>query len=163
MIGKQRIAELVEELVQDGDSLMLDASSTAVYIAKTLKEKERKNLTIITNSIEIIIELFDAPEWRVLSTGGVSREGTFALVGPQTDKMLRAYHVDKTIISCKGSIFIPGSRILMNCMQITRRRCWNLQRKNPCSGQQQILIEQHLQRLALWRKLQLSLRMKNRR
>ena len=73
VIGKQRIAEQVEKLVHDGDSLMLDASSTAVYIAKMLKEKERKNLTVITNSIEIIIELFDAPEWNVLSTGGVSR------------------------------------------------------------------------------------------
>ena len=102
VIGKQRIAELVEKLVKDGVSIMLDASTTAVYIAKLLKEKERKNLTVITNSIEIIIELFDVPEWSVLSTGGVSREGSFALVGPQTDKMLRSYHVDKTIISCKG-------------------------------------------------------------
>lgn len=100
VVGKQRIAELVSKLVKDGDSLMLDASSTAVFIAKALKEK--KNLTLITNSIEILIELFDVPEWSVLSTGGVSREGSFALVGPQTDKMLRSYHVDKSIVSCKG-------------------------------------------------------------
>ena len=50
---------------------MLDASTTAVYIAKNLQEKGRKNLTIITNSIEIIIELFDVQDWTVLSTGGV--------------------------------------------------------------------------------------------
>ena len=47
VIGKQRIAELVAKIVQDGDSIMLDASSTAVYIAKGLKDK--KNLTLITN------------------------------------------------------------------------------------------------------------------
>ena len=29
-------------------------------------------------------------------------EGSLALAGPQTDRMLRAYHVDKAIISCKG-------------------------------------------------------------
>ena len=57
---------------------------------------------MITNSFEIIIELFDAQDWTVLSTGGVSREGSFALVGPQTDRMLKTYHVDKAIISCKG-------------------------------------------------------------
>lgn len=100
VIGKQRAAELVAQMVHDGDSIMLDASSTAVYIAKALRGK--KNLTIITNSVEIIIELFDVPDWSVMSTGGVSREGSFALVGPQTDKMLCSYHVDKTFVSCKG-------------------------------------------------------------
>jgi DeoR/GlpR family transcriptional regulator of sugar metabolism len=99
--GKQRIANILTELVNDGDSLMLDSSSTAVFIAKALKETKR-NLTIITNSIEIIIELFDAQEWRVLSTGGLAQEGSVALVGPQTDQMLSGYHVNKTIISCKG-------------------------------------------------------------
>ena len=100
VIGKQKIAEQIAAMVKDGESLMLDASSTAVYIAKALKEK--KNLTVITNSIEIIVELMDMPEWKVLSTGGLSREGSFALVGPQTDKMLKSYHVDKAVISCKG-------------------------------------------------------------
>ena len=102
ILGKQHIAELVAGLVNDGDSIMLDASTTAVYIAKALQEKGKKNLTIITNSIEIIIELFDVQDWTILSTGGVSREGSFALVGPQTDRMLSNYHVDKAIISCKG-------------------------------------------------------------
>ncbi len=100
VIGKQKIAEQIAAMVKDGESLMLDASSTAVYIAKALKEK--KNLTVITNSIEITVELMDMPEWKVLSTGGLSREGSFALVGPQTDKMLKSYHVDKAVISCKG-------------------------------------------------------------
>ncbi|HJC92138.1 MAG TPA: DeoR/GlpR family DNA-binding transcription regulator [Candidatus Mediterraneibacter excrementigallinarum] len=108
IVGKQHIAAQVAERVRDGDSIMLDASSTAVYIAKALQEKGRKNLTIITNSIEIIIELFDAQDWTILSTGGVSREGSFALVGPQTDKMLRNYHVDKAVISCKGIDITAG-------------------------------------------------------
>lgn len=98
IVGKQHIADLVSKIVKDGDSIMLDASSTAVYIAKALQEKGKKNLTVITNSIEIIIELFDAQDWTILSTGGASREGSFALVGPQTDKMIRSYHVDKAII-----------------------------------------------------------------
>lgn len=101
VIGKQKIADIIKETVKDGESLMLDSSSTAVFIAKALKE-EKRNLTIITNSIEIIIELFDAQNWRVLSTGGLAIEGSFALVGPQTDQMLCSFHVDKAIVSCKG-------------------------------------------------------------
>ena len=102
IVGKQHIAELVSEQIKDGDSIMLDASSTAVYVAKTLLEQGKKNLTVLTNSVEIIIELFGAQDWKVLSTGGESREGSFALVGYQTDRMLRSYHVDKAVISCKG-------------------------------------------------------------
>lgn len=98
--NKQKIAELVLRLVQDGDHIMLDASSTAVYIAKHLKNK--KNLTIITNSIEILIELSDVIGWKVLSTGGVMKEGSLSLVGCQAEKMIRSFHVDKAIISCKG-------------------------------------------------------------
>ena len=108
VIGKQRIAGLFNKMVKDGDSIMLDASSTAVYVVKALKDK--KNLTVITNSVEIIIELLDVPDWKILSTGGVSREGSFALVGPQTDRMLRSYHVDKAVISCKRT---------------TKEPCWN--------------------------------------
>ncbi len=100
VIGKQKMAELVASHVKDGENIILDASSTAVYIAKALKEK--KNLTIITNSVEIVMELLDVPQVTVISTGGVSREGSFALVGPQTDRMLRSYHVDKALVSCKG-------------------------------------------------------------
>ena len=106
VIGKQKIAELLEQMIYDGDKIMLDASSTAVFIAKALKEK--KNLTMISNSIEIVLEVFGNSNWNVLSTGGAAKEGSFALVGPQTDKMLRSYHVDKAIISCKGIDFSYG-------------------------------------------------------
>lgn len=106
VVGKQKIAELISGMVRDGERIILDASSTAVFIAKGLKAK--KDMTVITNSIEIIIELFDTSDWRVMSTGGVAKEGTFALVGPQTDAMLRAYHVDKAIVSCKGLDLMMG-------------------------------------------------------
>lgn len=106
VVEKQVIAELIEKVVHDGDSIMLDASSTAVFAAKSLKTKQ--HLTVITNSVEILIELFDKTSWSVLSTGGLSREGSFALVGPQTDKMLTSYHVDKAIISCKGIDLFAG-------------------------------------------------------
>lgn len=106
VLGKQKIAELISNLVHDGERLMLDASSTAVVIAKKLKEKN--NLTVITNSVEIIVELFEKQDWYVLSTGGVAKEKSFALVGPQTDRMLKNYHVDKAIISSKGIDVLEG-------------------------------------------------------
>lgn len=98
--GKEYIAEVISNMIEDGDHIMLDASSTAVYIAKHLKAK--KNLTLITNSIEILLELSDVTGWKILSTGGAMREGSLSMVGYQAEKMISTYHVDKTIISSKG-------------------------------------------------------------
>lgn len=98
---KQTIAHLIADLVQNGEAVMLDASSTSVYTAKALREK-REELTVITNSVEIVAELVNAPEWTVISTGGVSKENSFALHGPVTERVIQSYHVDKAVISCKG-------------------------------------------------------------
>ena len=98
--GKKHIADLVEDLVEDGDRIMLDASSTAMFIVKKLKSK--KNLTIITNSVEIIIELADKADFTVLSTGGTLKEGALSFIGYHAEQMIRSFHVDKAFISCKG-------------------------------------------------------------
>ncbi|NLJ89945.1 MAG: DeoR/GlpR transcriptional regulator [Clostridiales bacterium] len=98
--GKQIIGKTISSFINDGDHIMLDGSSTALYIAKNLKDK--KNLTIITNSIEILLELSDVTGWNVLSTGGILKEGALALVGYQAERMIQSYNVDKAIISCKG-------------------------------------------------------------
>lgn len=100
VLGKQKVAELISDKISDGECIILDASSTAVTIAKAIKEK--KDITVITNSVEIVIELLEVPGFRVISTGGVARGGSCALVGPQTDRAIQSYHVDKTIISSKG-------------------------------------------------------------
>lgn len=100
VVNKKYIADIACSLIKDGDHIMLDNSSTAVYISENLKHK--KNLTIITNSIEILLELSDVAGWKVLSTGGILKEGALALVGYQAEKMISTYHVDKAIVSCKG-------------------------------------------------------------
>ncbi len=98
--AKSAIAALVSQLVQDGDHLMLDDSSTSLYIAKQLKEK--KDLTIVTYSVEIVMELAGVEGWTILSTGGTLRPGSLAFTGHQVADTLSKYHVDKAILSCKG-------------------------------------------------------------
>ncbi len=98
--GKQKMAELIADMVEDGEHIMLDASTSAVYIAKALKQK--KNLTVVTNSIEIMIELSDVVGWNVICTGGNLKSGYLALVGPRADEGYRNCHVEKAFISCKS-------------------------------------------------------------
>lgn len=98
--GKQKIAELIADLIQDGDHIMLDASTTAVFVAKAIKNKER--LTVITNSIEIIIELSDVPDWTIVSSGGTVKPGYLAMIGAHAIERISSFNVEKSIISCKG-------------------------------------------------------------
>ena len=79
---------------------MIDDSSTALYAAKKLREK--KNLTIITNSVELVVELATVEGWTILLTGGRLKAESLALVGGQCEKYLGSYHVDKVLFSCKG-------------------------------------------------------------
>ena len=98
--GKQKIAEMISGLINDGEHIALDGSTTAVFIAKAIKEKE--NLTVVTNSVEILVELSDVAGWNVISTGGAIKEGYLALVGPRVLEVLASYNVDKAVLSCKG-------------------------------------------------------------
>ena len=97
---KQYIASLIAEMIHDGDYIMLDSSTTALYVIKNILD--RKKITLITNSIKILIELCNKPDWTVISTGGVLKEGGLSLVGYQAEKMVGDYHVDLAVCSCKG-------------------------------------------------------------
>lgn len=98
--GKQKIAEIVADQIHNGEHIILDASSTAVFIAKAIKDKE--NLTVITNSIEIMIELSDVSDWNIICSGGTLKEGYLALVGPKTAEGFNSFNAEKAIFSCKG-------------------------------------------------------------
>ena len=97
---KRCIAEKIAAFVHDGDCLMLDASSTAIYVVERIRS--RKNITLITNSVEILLELADKDDWRVLSTGGSLKKDSLSLVGAAAQRMIRDFHVNVAVCSCKG-------------------------------------------------------------
>ena len=96
----RQIAAQISEMIHDGDYVMLDSSTTALNVIKNILD--RKKITLITNSIEILIELCNKPDWMVVSTGGVLKEGGLSLVGYQAERMVSGFHVDIAICSCKG-------------------------------------------------------------
>ena len=97
---KKSIGEKLLDYIEDWDTIMLDSSTTALQIAKKIKNK--KKVTIITNSLKILTELADANDIRLMSTGGHVREKTLSLIGNYAEETIARFNVDKAIICCKG-------------------------------------------------------------
>jgi DeoR/GlpR family transcriptional regulator of sugar metabolism len=105
--AKEKIAHAVAGLVSDGDYLMLDESTTSMYIARAIKTKH--NITLITNSVETMLELAgDVPDWNINCTGGMLKPYALAFTGHRAESMVSAYHVNTTIISCEGIDLAAG-------------------------------------------------------
>ncbi len=102
VLGKRAIGELIADVIQEGDHILLDPSTTALFVVKMLRSAGKKHITVITNSVEILMECAEYDDWEVISTGGAMQAEKFALVGPKTIEGIESFHVDKAIISCRG-------------------------------------------------------------
>ncbi|QTN00518.1 DeoR family transcriptional regulator [Sediminibacillus dalangtanensis] len=96
---KKEIANEAAKYVIEGDKIMLDASTTAWYLAKALPDIP---VTVLTNSIKVAMELSSRKEVTVISTGGTLLSKSLSYVGPLAESSLDTYHVNKAFISCKG-------------------------------------------------------------
>lgn len=98
-VEKRAIALEAIKSIEAGDQIVLDASTTAWYMAKELPDMP---LTVLTNSIKVAIELSKKEQIRVISTGGSLLAQSLSFVGPLAERSLGMYHVNKAFISCKG-------------------------------------------------------------
>jgi DeoR/GlpR family transcriptional regulator of sugar metabolism len=80
---KQAIARAAAELVEDGDVIAIDSSTTAFYL--TYELLDRRNLLVVTNSLRVTTLLAEQSSARVLVLGGVLRRSAGSLVGPLGD------------------------------------------------------------------------------
>jgi len=76
---KGRIGAAAAELIRDGDSIALDASTTALQIARRVRE--RRELTVVTSSLMVALELIESPGITVVMPGGMLHRDTVSLVG----------------------------------------------------------------------------------
>ena len=96
---KDIIAQKAMGFIKDGNTIMMDSSTTGLALLNRLKI--RKDITIITNSIRLAYD-FTNSQFKIISTGGTLRAKSFALTGDVTCNTLQRYYVDIAILSCKG-------------------------------------------------------------
>lgn len=97
---KRQIARYAAQLIEDSDSIILDASTTAYQIAEFVSERE--NLTVFTNGIDVAMRLAENPSNKVILIGGLLRLGSRSLAAQFATQMLANVRVNKAFLSCTG-------------------------------------------------------------
>lgn len=97
---KEKIAEFAVNYVEDGDIIALDTGTTMLSFAKKLINK--KNLTIITNDINIASYFDDKDDVTVIMLGGILRKRHSCTLGAMTLAGLDGLKVDKCFLATNG-------------------------------------------------------------
>jgi len=97
---KQHIGQAAAQLVHDGETIFLGSGTTTLEVARSLEGK--KNLTIITNAVNIINQLADNTEITLIITGGVLRHSEYSMIGHIVEQTLKDLRADKAIVSMRG-------------------------------------------------------------
>lgn len=98
--GKDAIGKKAAKMINDGETIFLDASTSSLYVAKHIKDK--KGLTVITNAERIILELARCDDIVLISTGGILRHKSLSYVGRAAENTVSNYYANKLFFSCKG-------------------------------------------------------------
>jgi DeoR/GlpR family transcriptional regulator of sugar metabolism len=93
---KEAIARAAAALIQDGDSIFIGSGSTTAYVTPYLAGF--KNLTVVTNALNISTALATAPNITVVVLGGLMRHAELSLIGHIAEQSLREVIIDKVII-----------------------------------------------------------------
>ncbi len=99
--GKQSIGKYAAELIRDGETIFLDASTSAWHLARYIEGK--RGLTVITNAEKIVNELSSCDHIHVVCVGGELTPRNMSYIGRVAEKTIREnYYANKCFFSCKG-------------------------------------------------------------
>ena len=103
---KTRIGQAAAQLVHHGDTIILDASTTAQAVSPFLKQ--HSELTVITNGLKLAMGLLDAPQIQVLLPGGSLRRESISLVGQPPGEVLDSLNVQIGFFGARGLTLDEG-------------------------------------------------------
>lgn len=105
--GKQRIGERAAKLIKNGETIFLDASTSSLYVAKYIKDKQ--GLTVITNAERVVSELAGCANIKVICIGGTLTPKNMSYCGRIAEETIRSrYYANKLFFSCRGATILRG-------------------------------------------------------
>ncbi len=103
--GKQRIGKYAADLIKDGETIFLDASTSAWHLARYIKGK--RGITVITNAEKIVNELSMCDHIHVVCVGGELTPRNMSYIGRVAEKTIKEnYYANKCFFSCLSLIHI---------------------------------------------------------
>lgn len=99
---KTSIAQAAASLVEPGDTIALSPGTTTTYLARNLRQLQLANLTVVTNAVNIAMELASLPGINLTVIGGIFLPDFFALVGPSAEQSLGQIYISKAFIGVTG-------------------------------------------------------------
>jgi DeoR/GlpR family transcriptional regulator of sugar metabolism len=104
--AKEAIGLAAADLVNDGDTVVIDVGTTALALARALHGKD--GLTVVTPSLPAAVELGADPGIRVVVTGGQVRSGELSLTGGAAEDSFAEMNCDLAFIGIAGICASPG-------------------------------------------------------
>ncbi|BCL82842.1 GntR family transcriptional regulator [Ktedonobacteria bacterium brp13] len=99
---KTRIAMAALRFIQPGDTLALSPGTTTTHLARCIRRVQIPDLTVVTNAVNIAMELASVSGLSLTLTGGLFLPDFFALVGPLAEQGLSQMYVSKAFIGVTG-------------------------------------------------------------
>ncbi|EJE8525996.1 TPA: DeoR/GlpR transcriptional regulator [Vibrio parahaemolyticus] len=97
---KSLIGQAAAKLIESGDTVILDSGTTTREIATSLKSLE--DVVVMTNGLDVAMELASAPGVEVLMSGGVLRKNALSFSGSQAEYSLKNCRFDKVFLGVDG-------------------------------------------------------------
>jgi DeoR family transcriptional regulator of aga operon len=98
-ITKQSLALAAAEMVAPNSVVGLSGGTTCTHLARALWNRPTN---IITNAVNIAIELHPLRRAKVILTGGALKTSSYELVGAAADEIIRKYNIELFFFSCSG-------------------------------------------------------------
>ena len=99
-LEKEAIGRAAQEFIHEGDIMVLLYGTTMIHVARQIDAN--KNLTIITNGIDIVHECRNKPNLRVILLGGSVDYSNNCIEGPTVPRMLKEFNPSKVILGAGG-------------------------------------------------------------
>ncbi len=97
---KRLIGKKASELINEGDTIIIDSGSTTLEVAKNLKHFN--NLTVLSNALNIAAELAGLENIMFIMLGGHLRNKSLSFVGPISEQILKNHYCDKVFLGVDG-------------------------------------------------------------